>query len=246
MQGFSIRDMLRKANSNPEAGIDRLPAQLASILERYRNDRDILPAFRSDIYRFLSASVNLVEAMADKTFVSQTVITHAYDIFTACSNFMLQAERTRVTKPCFGIQHSVSKAILPQIFATEGEAHAYIDDHAPFGNIAQMVEVIPIEIVSRYGRQPSRVASGQSLPQPIQEVDDAHFTDLPDEDTPTITIPPRVPEPPTAAALENAEKARKAEIQAALDVAEKVHQLPSQEPETQQQSSIPTPSFRRE
>lgn len=237
MQGFSIRDMLRKANTNPEAGVDRLPAQLASILERYRNDRDILPAFRADIYRFLSASVNLVEAMADKTFVSQTVITHAYDIFTACSNFMLQAERTRVTKPCFGIQHSISKAILPQIFATEGEAHAYIEDHAPFGNISQMVEIIPIEVVSRYGRQPSRIAPNARLPEPPVEVDDAHFTDLPDEDIAPITIPPRVPEPaPVPSPDQAAEEARKAEIQASIDAAGNA----------QQQSAIPTPSFRRE
>lgn len=241
MQGFSIRDMLRKASTNPEVGIDRLSVQLAAVIQRYQGDRDILPAFRSDVYRFLSASVNLAEAMADKTFVSQTVITHAYDIFTACSNFMLQAERTRVTKPCFGIQHSVSKAILPQIFATEGEAHAYIEDHAPFGNIAQMVEVIPIEIVSRYGRQPSRIGAGTQLPSPVQE-QEADYTDIPHPAPPSIVIPPRVPSPLEVQAGE-LEAERKAEITADLDRAQTDRQP---DEVVQQQSQMPTPSFRRD
>lgn len=133
------------AVSSAKDHLYNLPEYLAKLIEDFES-RDVHPQYREDVYKTLSATVNVCRTVINPTFPAKTAIEEIGLLMTMLPR-MLHHLANRPTTTGFAIMIPHTREIFPSVYSTEAEAQAQLRQLQGFSpNIRGAV--IPVRLTS--------------------------------------------------------------------------------------------------
>lgn len=165
----SLRDLLYRVKATPD---EQLLAMMKSELDNIFKALDmpgINQDFRSDLLKIISSALDLVKTMSSSTYNIDDVLMQLSGTTTRISYILAHISASRPRTQGFGLVHRDNGKILPSIWLEETEASKYISSMRDMGALAHSVDILPVEIVSRYIPRPRPLEPVQNLEPPIAD-----------------------------------------------------------------------------
>jgi len=146
-----LRQLIQTLREVP-LDLEQLPDRLERVLGALERI-DLSPQLRQDVCRILYTSAEMAEALLEETYPTEVVVANAMQLLDVIRRVMVYIELQRPSQLGFAILFLETNHILPQMFATKGEAGTHLD-HLRLIAPKTRAEIVPIRIQSSHAVRP--------------------------------------------------------------------------------------------